>query len=161
MATTLATNSYGSLTQVAGLAPMFTKGGVFTESTRPTIATLVTYMDRISGVLNRCMNKYELPVPATDATTILALDLYVETEAIKMVRSVNVGGSLGPRALGGSVRTQPASEDPFTSACSFIEELVYEPAGSVLTRTTDEAGDATFPIFQRSAFGNRFNDWDS
>ncbi len=31
----------------------------------------------------------------------------------------------------------------------------------ILCRDTDEAGDATFPIFQRDGFNNKFTDWDT
>ncbi len=31
----------------------------------------------------------------------------------------------------------------------------------ILVRDSDEAGDATFPIFQRDGFGNQFDNWDS
>ena len=157
----LASASYGDLLEVAGLSPMHTKGGEFTESTRPTLAVLTSYMDQVSAALNRCMDKYGLAVPATDAATVLLLDMYVNGEAQKMIKAVNAYGIVGPRGPARVAPTQPASSNPFASACEFVEEFIYEPAGEVQTRQTDERGNSTYPIFQRSGFGNRFTNWDA
>jgi hypothetical protein len=34
-------------------------------------------------------------------------------------------------------------------------------AGEIGFRDADEGGDETFPIFQREAFGNSFQNWDT
>ena len=163
--------SYGSASEVAALTPRAANAsGVFDTATRPVLATVTTWLTQLSGMVDSMLAKEGFTTPITNTTVKAALDLFVEQEAAALVEGVNGSGRFGPSTGKGGGRGRFALMLEDISA--FIEGYAFgfEQAGATRSlstggqigyRGTDDAGDEVNPIFQRKAFGNAFEDWDS
>ena len=166
-------NSYGDTAEVAALVPRHTAPGgkIFTQTTRPTLAQVESWVDQVSAVVNSILAQNGFStIPVTQADAKLMLDYFVNEEVAAICEGVNGSGRFGPTAKRGGNRGRFAVivEDvqAFIEAHAVgIERLGVprpsEPLAGISYRDTDEGGDDTAPIFQRGAFGNIFKDWDS
>lgn len=163
--------SYGSTSEVANLTPRYVNGsGVFDTTTRPALATVTTWLTQLSGMIDSMMAKNGFATPVTNATVKAALDLFVDQEAAALAEGVNGSGRFGPSTGKGGGRGRFALM--LDDIATFIDAYAFgfEQAGATRSlnigaqigyRGTDDAGNEVDPIFQRKAFGNVFEDWDT
>jgi len=163
--------SYGSTAEVAALVPRYENGsGDFDETTRPTLATVTTLLTQVSAVVDSMLAGLGFAVPVTDADVTPMLALFVDQEVAAICEGINGGGRFGPTAKrgGGKGRFALILEDVQGFLEANAAGLEQSGASRTLTsggqigyRGTDNSGDSVAPIFQREAFGNSFDDWDS
>ncbi|RJX17539.1 MAG: hypothetical protein C4575_12920 [Desulforudis sp.] len=163
--------AYGSESEVAALTPRAANAsGVFDTTTTPKLATVTTWLTQLSSMVDSMLAKEGFSVPITNTTVKPALDLFVEQEAAALVEGVNGSGRFGPSTGKGGGRGRFALM--LDDVKAFIEgnAFGFEQAGATRSlnigaqigyRGTDDAGDDVEPIFQRKAFGNVFEDWDT
>lgn len=94
---TIASNSYGSTSGVAVLVPRYANGSfVFDGTTRPTITTVESQIDQISGLANSILANAGFITPVSQADAKLALDIFVNEEVAAIVEGINGSGRFGP-----------------------------------------------------------------
>ena len=165
-----AANSYGSAAEVGKLTPRWTSGGTFTTGTAPLLATVETWIDQVSGLMNTILASYGFSIPVTDADAVSMLAMFVEAEVAAMVEGVHGSGRFGPTATakGGGDRFAIIRGD----VSKFVEDhavgmerLGATRSQSSLTglgyRDTDQSGTETHPLFQREQFGNTYENSDA
>ena len=162
-------NSYGSTGGVAGLTPRYaTSSGVFDATTRPTLTQVESYIDQVSATINVMLARLGFSIPVSNAQGVLMLALFVNEEVAQIVEGINGSGRFGPgqKQIGRS-RYQLITADVQEFIDTNAEGLeaigatrTTSDVGAVGFRDTDERGNETGPIFQRSGFGNTFKDWD-
>ena len=166
---TIGANSYGSVTGVAGLVPRYTVGQTFDTTTRPTATQVESYIDSVSGIVNSMLAQSGFTIPIANDSVKDALDLFVNDEVGSIAEGINGAGRFGPRATDGVIpnRFKLLFEDVklfIVGNADGFERLgaarQFSFTSGLAFRDTDESGDATNPIFQRSAFGNVFENWD-
>lgn len=171
MALEITANSYGSTDGVAALTPLFVDRDSlkFDGATRPAVQTVINWIDQVSEMCNAILAENGFSTPITDARVKLALDNFINQEVASMVEGVNGAGRFGPRSR--QVKAQGRFSLLANEVRDFIEgntigfermgaTMSDRPTGGILFRDTNEAGDESFPIFQREGFGNKFDDWD-
>jgi hypothetical protein len=168
---TLQANSYGVVSEIAALVPRYTKGGAFDASTRPTKTQVESWCDQVSAIVNNILSDNGFTIPITQTDCKLMLDFFINEEVASICEGVNGHGRFGPqprRGSGGSGRFSiilTDVEDFLNRNMAGFERLgagrTYDYGSSIGYRATDEAGDETFPLFERKGFGNRFIEWDS
>lgn len=163
-------NSYGDTEEIAALVPLRADGsGFFTISTRPTLAQVESIVDQVGGLINSVLAEYGFAIPVSQADAKLMLDLFANQEVAAIVEGINGSGRFGPTA-----GREPGSrfEIIMSDVRTFIEQNAvgierlgatrsHDSLAGLKYRATDERGNATFPLFQRDAFGATFTDWDS
>jgi len=164
------TNSYGSLQNVASRTPRRAEGGTFTVATKPTDLQVENFLDEISALLNSMMARHGFVIPVTQADVKLVITGFVCDEVAAIVEGVNGSGRFGPQS-----KSKLASKSKFAlvmdDVTAFLEINAFGFEAMGATRTTsigsqlsyrniNEAGDAIEPIFQRTQFGNSFENWD-
>jgi len=165
----LLANSYGDTGEIAALVPRYAnQGNTFDPTTRPTLLQVESLCDQVSALLNAMLANAGFSIPIADADAVLMLDLFVNQEVAALCEGINGSGRFGPTA-------KNASGSRFTMMLSDVMEFIkssalglerlgatrtYDPIAGISYRATDESGNDTAPIFQRSAFGNVFKDWD-
>ena len=166
-------NSYGDTDEIAYLVPRYTDSStkLFTAATVPTLTTIESYTDQVSGILNSYLAEEGFNIPVTQADAKLALDLFVNQEVAAIAEGINGSGRFGPTATakGKGTRFSVIMHE----AKEFIEanKTGFENLGAgrakdttsyIGYRDTNNAGDATYPIFQRDGFlgANSFVDRD-
>lgn len=157
-------NSYGSAAQVATLTPNWANAsGVFDTTTQPKLASVETWIDQVSSVLNSVLRELGFVTPIVDADAKRTMDLFVNEEVAAIVEGVRGSGRFGPQAPGkGSAkgRQQIILED----ARMFLKQnqVGLETLGatrdssvmnSLAFQAVDGAGNAVEPWFKRSDFG--------
>jgi len=167
---TILDNSYGSTGGVAALTPRYANGsGVYDATTRPTLTQVEGFIDQVSALINVMLAREGFDIPITNADALLMLAMFVNEEVAQICEGINGSGRFGPgqKQIGQSrYKLITADVQEFIDAnAEGIEALGASRAtsdvGAVGFRDEDERGNATAPIFQRSAYGNTFKDWDS
>lgn len=177
---TLAANSYGSVSDVAGLVPRYANvSGTFDATTRPTLAVAEMSINQISSLLNMLMAEAGFTIPVTQADCVLALTYFVEEEVAAIAEGINDSGRFGPgaKAVGAKGRFALLVSD----AQAFIEsnKAGFERLGAVRSfsatsglafRGTDNQGNDVHPLVSRGQYthqggaaggpSNDFVDWD-
>lgn len=168
---TLGTNSYGSVAGVGVLCPRWSGNvGDFSTTIRPKKASVESWIDSLSGMVNSFLAEAGFTIPVTDDDVTDALDMFVNEEVAAICEGINGSGRFGPtsKAVGKKGRYSLLLDD----VKAFVEgnKAGFERLGAARSqdltsgigyRDTDEGGDETFPIFQRDAFSVAFTDWDS
>lgn len=160
--------SYGTPEEVASLVSRYTTSGAFGLTTRPTLEQVERYLDRISGIANTLLAQEGFSTPVAEPRAKAALDELV-IEAV--VELCHLSNSAGRFFTDRTLRAQNPMRAIREELAAWIDEHAagLENLGAargtslvsqIAYRDTDESGDPTFPIFQREAFGNRFDDWD-
>ena len=164
-------NSYGSTAGVAALTPRYAhSSGVYDATTRPTITQVESFIDQVSSLLNVMLAREGFIIPVTNANVVLMLAMFTNEEVAQICEGINGSGRFGPgqKQIGRS-RYQLITadvQDFIETSKAGIEAIGATQAagqsdmGAVGYRDTDERGNPTSPIFQRSGFGNTFTDWD-
>lgn len=164
----IATNSYGSLEGVAAMCTVWTDSGVFNGTTHPTDEEVVTWINQISGFMNISLANEGFTTPITQADAVLAVEAMVNQYVSDMVMASNSSGRFfTDRFLASGltplVQIGKDISDWVNTNAGGLEKIgasrTTNPADQIGYRDVDEAGDATFPINQRKAFGNEFRDW--
>jgi hypothetical protein len=164
-------NSYGTLAGVASYVRMYTVAGSFSASTVPTDAAVGAWLDQISAIVNGYLAGYGFVIPITQADVKLAIVAVVEQLAADLCQAANSAGRFfSDKALqaGASPWAQVRKDiKAFCEASASGFEVMGAPRTQATEETawgfkdTDQAGNPTAPIFQRSGFGNQFEDWDT
>lgn len=157
-------NSYGSVAEVASLVRRFTNNGSFDTSTIPTLAQVEKYIDQVSSLLNMALAGEGFTIPITQADAKTACDSMVMEIASELVKVANsTGRYFTDKALENGVSPMRAVRSEIyswvVSQISGFAALGVSRGGSgsssgILTRDSDEDGEAVEPIFQRKNFGN-------
>jgi hypothetical protein len=168
-----ALESYGTEEGVAALANTWTRAGawfdqdVYVEATNPSLTTVVTWIDQVSGMLNTALAGYGFVVPLTKKNSVLAATSVVEGIVGDLARYVNQKGRFfSDKFQGGASVWSQIREDLSIWVKEYAPGLeangetrsasnVY----AVGSRGFDADGHEIFPIFQREGFGNRFENW--
>lgn len=167
-------NSYGDTEEIAALVQRHTNRTtkLFDLDTTPTLDIIERYTDQVSGIVNSYLAEEGFTIPVSQADAKLALDMFVNQEIASLAEGINGSGRFGPtaRAKGrGGGRFAIIMED----AKVFVENnktgfanlgaaRAKDSTSYIGYRDTDNAGDATYPLFQRDGFlgANTFVDRD-
>lgn len=165
---TVAANSYGSAAGVASYVPRYANGSAtFDTATRPKLDQVESLINQISSLVNAILASNGFGIPITQADVVLAITIFIEQEVAAIAEGINGSGRFGPTTkTPGKSRFQIIMED----IAAFVLEHAdgFENLGAardqstgmeILTRGVDAAGKESFPIFQREAFGNVFENW--
>ncbi len=96
----LAADTYSTVAAVEAEERTYTNdAGAFDTTTFPTLATVETFMDELSVILDVQLANEGFSVPVTDARAVLACNRFVKDQTAKMVRAVNIGRSRGARRI--------------------------------------------------------------
>jgi hypothetical protein len=165
----LAANSYGSAAGVASYVPRYANASLTFDNTvtRPRLSQVEAFLDQISSLVNAVLASNGFKIPITQADARLAITVFVEQEVAAIAEGINGSGRFGPTTkTPGKSRFQIIMEDISAFVLEHadgFENLGAErtqPTGmEILTRGADAAGKESFPIFQREAFGNVFENW--
>lgn len=166
-------NSYGSAAGVAAYTRAYMSGaavaGVYDSLTNPTLAQVESWIDEVSAIANTGLREAGFVVPVTQADAVLALRGMVNQQVADLVAfSRGVGRFFSERAQNSSMSAmgfvRKEMIDFINNNADGWEALGASRASAqrntIAFRDTDESGNPTFPIFQRSAHGNTFTDWD-
>lgn len=94
---TIGLRSYGSTSDVAVLVPRYANSSaVFDGTTRPTLTTVESQIDQISGLANSILAQAGFVTPVVQADAKLALDIFVNEEVAAIVEGINGSGRFGP-----------------------------------------------------------------
>jgi len=165
---TIGANSYGSASGVASYVPRYANvSATFDTNTRPKLTQIESYIDQISGLVNAILASNGFHIPVTQADAKSAITIFIEQEVAAIAEGINGSGRFGPT-------TKTPSKSRFAIIMEDISAFILEhadgfenlgaerdqPTGmEILTRTVDAAGKESYPIFQRGAFGNVFENW--
>jgi len=153
----IAANSYGATADVAALTPRYaTSGGVFDTTTRPTLATVETQINQVSGLCNSMLAQAGFKTPVTQADAKLALDIFVNEEVAAIVEGINGSGRFGPTTKEpGRSRFSIILDD--MSAFITANSGGFENLGAERSKDTVAIGysEADYePLFTRDQYGN-------
>ncbi len=165
---TVNVNSYGSASGVAAYVPRYANNSAtFDDNTRPKLAQIESFIDQISSLVNAILASNGFHIPITQADAKSAVTIFIEQEVAAIAEGINGSGRFGPT-------TKTPSQSRFKIIMEDINAFILEhadgfanlgaardqPTGmEILTRGVDAAGKESFPIFQREAFGNIFENW--
>ena len=161
--------SYGTAAGVAAYVGVYTIAGAFTTATQPTLANVEGWIDQVSALLNTALAKRGFNVPLTQADAVLAAKSLVEQLVSDLAQAANSSGRFfSERFLERGVSNWSVIRNDISNwveeYASGLEELGETRGAPNATdigfRNSDQAGDATAPIFQRKGFGNTFENWD-
>ena len=167
---TLNANSYGTVAEVQALTGRYLASGAYTTGTRPTLAQVETFIDNASATLNVMLAKAGFAIPITQATAKAACGEIVVEVVVDMCHAANsTGRFFTQKALDRGIAPMKALRQEMAEWVEMqapgLEQLgatrTYSLLDGIGFRDTDEAGDETFPIFQRKGFGATWTDWDS
>ena len=156
---TLHANSYGSVDGVARYVRRLTVAGVFTESTRPTLADVEAFLDEQSAVLNGWIAEAGYTVPVTQTDAAMALGRYANIGAAGLCELTQAAAGYGQDG-------EDTRENRFLAEFAKAEAWIKSGAlgGLGVTQTSLGSGLAGLrvggkqPIFRRSMFGNQTQD---
>jgi hypothetical protein len=150
-------NSYGSTGGVAALTPRYaTSGGIFDGTTRPTLTTVESQIDQISGLCNSILAQAGFKTPITQADCKLSLDIFVNEEVASIVEGINGSGRFGPT-------TKEPARSRFALIMDDLKDFVsansggFENLGAERSKDTVSIGysDAGYEhLFTRDQFGS-------
>lgn len=162
--------SYGTAAQVAALTRRVTKAGVFDATTNPTLTTVEGWIDQVSAMVNMSLAASGFSIPVSQADAAKALAAVVVEAVADLTLSANSAGrfytekalerGLSPLRV---IRTEIAQwvEDQAAGLAALGAVRATPDAGQVAYRDTNEAGETSFPLFQRDAYNPGFKDWDT
>ena len=164
----IATNSYGTVEDVAALTPRFTKTGMYDGSTRPSLAQVENWINQVSATLNILLAEQSFAIPVTQADCVLALRNFVTTQVADLCNYANSAGRF--------FQNQQFSTGPWQAiqkeAADFIAAHAegFEKLGATRTtlglngldaNLTDDSGNEIKPMFSRKQFGTKNTDWSA
>lgn len=163
-------NSYGSAAEVAGKTPRYANSAMlFDASTNPTLTSVEGWIDNVSGIVNGFMAALGFAIPVTQADVLETLSHIVTEQVALLVEAARGSGRYAPssKAIAGRGAYMVMSEelramlDAMAAGFEILGASRTNGLGDQIgARTVNDAGDTVRPIFQRTAFGNSFKDWD-
>lgn len=170
----LGANSYGDTGEIAALVPRYTDATtkLFDATTTPTLITIEQYTDQVSGIVNSYLAQDGFDIPVSQADAKLALDMFVNQEMASLAEGINGSGRFGPTARaqgrgGGRFAVIMSDAKAFVDGnkTGFVNLGVArskDTTSYIGYRDSDNAGTATYPLFQRDGFlgANSFVDSD-
>lgn len=170
---TIGDNSYGDTGEIGVLVPVFSgTNNDFAATTRPTLATVESWVDQVSGAVNSILAENGFAVPISQSDVKLMLDALVNQIVAEYVEGVNGSGKYGPAAMGSDKRHNKGRNAMMMEEVqSFvaINAVGLERLGATRTygimsgagsRETDASGDTVAPLFQREDYGESRSDSD-
>jgi len=170
VASSVGTNSYGTPNGVAALTPRYANGsGTFLTTDRPSLQTVINLLDQVSGLLNSMLAQSGFQIPIVQADVVLALTIFVQEEVASIAEGINGSGRFGPTA-------KAPNKSRFNLIMEDLQDFIvanadgFETLGAVRSHSAigmigyrgyDQAGDEIVPLFERKAFGNDVQEWDS
>jgi len=163
-------DSYGTLEGVAALAQSWTNDGLwlddeepYVKRTNPSLTTVVRWLDQVSDMLNTALASYGFVTPLVKDNSIQSATMIVEGVVADLARYVNTNSPVEEGvSIWNTIRTN--LDEWVKLYAPGLEQNGETRNGSnnyeVSSRGTDRQGNKTFPIFQRSGFGNSFIDWN-
>ena len=166
---TVGANSYGSAAGVASYVPRYANNSATFDdtTTRPKLAQVESFINQISSLVNTILASNGFHIPVSQADVVSAITIFVEQEVAAISEGINGSGRFGPT-------TKTPNKSRFQIIMEDISAFILEhadgfenlgaqrdqPSGTeILTRGVDAAGKESYPIFQREAFGNVFENW--
>jgi hypothetical protein len=164
---------YGSLAGIASLCKQWTSNGEFTDEdcldcledtpTNPTLTEVLHWQDQLSAIMNTALAGEGFTVPITNTTAVKSIDLIVEQLTADLVQAANQSGRFFTE------RAQQAGAVPMMVIRKEILTWANENAAGLAAAGAtrgDTPGDSigtktNTAIFQRAAFGNTFQDWNT
>jgi hypothetical protein len=171
---TPAADSYGSPEGVAALASTWTREGewldedAYTQPTNPTLTTVVEWIDQISALLNIALSNYGFVVPLATTRGVLAASSVIEGYVSDLARYANQKGRFASNKFEASgMSIWETIRDDLNAWVSLYapglegdgEQRQASNVYKIGSKAFDATGEKVFPIFQRKAFGNRFDNW--
>jgi hypothetical protein len=171
----IASDSYGTVEGVAALARTWTTDDTFLDAdayqdgTNPSLTTVEKWINQVSALLNTALAKYGFVVPITTSRGVLVTASIVEQLVADLCAYANSKGRfLTEKFTDKGLSVWRAIRDDLDEwVLEYAPGLEQDGAERVASnideigfRSTNEKGEATYPIFQREGFGNRFQDWD-
>ncbi len=166
---TLASNTYGTTDEVAALTPRFGDATthLYTTATRPTLAQVEKWCDRVSGFLNVLLSEQGFAIPITQTDVLNVLATFVITEVADLCNYANSAGrffSDKQTRSGPWQNIQKEAEDFITNHAEGLAKLGASrtTAGmdAMAFRDVDGGGDSIEPMFSRKQFGTHNTNWD-
>lgn len=168
---TTGANSYGSAADVAALTNLYTITGAYTTATIPTLVQVEGWIDQVSAIMNTALAAQGFLIPVTQADAVLAIKSYVIEAVTDLAHAANSAGRYytdaalqrGDSPMAGVRRAILSWVEMFASGLGALgaSRAGETSTGDIGFRDTNNQGDATFPIFQRDAFGDKFTNWDN
>ena len=168
---TLATNSYGSITETGALVRRWSGSAFdFNSGGFPDQTQIVSEMDQISAMVNICLAENGFSIPVTDAEVVLMLDGFVNKMSAEIANGMHGAGRFGPTSgkkdtRGKWLMIMEDAKDFISMNAVGMERLgatrTFTVMSDVSYRSVDGSGDATHPIFQREQYGEGYDDSDT
>lgn len=165
----ISANSYGTLAGVASRTPAYANASLtFDGATIPTATQVERWIDQVSSLLNSLLAQNSFAVPVTATMVVDSLAGFVEEEVAQMVLAASGVGRfavspMNPESRRGLLIRLDAEAFVQSQAYGFEKMGATRRNDTVTTiffREADEAGNATFPIFQRRNPADTFRDYD-
>jgi hypothetical protein len=168
---TVASYAYGTSEDVAGYTPRYAAAsGDFDTTTNPTQARVEGMINRTSSIINAFLSDFGFNVPLTSTQGVNIMTELVMEYVTELIEGIRGSGRFAPNSkqIGGRSKwTLISSEiyDFLDNIATGLEDMGETRTDSTIAglsyRDSDERGNETSPMFQRSGFGNAFTDWDS
>ena len=161
--------AYGTIAGVAAYCGMYTLNGQFTNATIPTLTSVENWLTQVSAMLNTALAKQGFVTPLTETNAVNAATAIVEQLVSDIAKGANnTGRFFSEKSLKSGVSFWRVITSDLNN---WVEE--YAPGleengaergdANVFTigfRDQDRSGESVAPIFQRTGFGNTFEDWN-
>lgn len=160
--------AYASAAQVAAFVKKYA-GSAFSTSTHPTAVQVGVWLDNVSAILDALLAEQGFDTPITQATAVLALDLFVAQEVAALCEAANSSGrffSEEARGAGMFGTIMKDVEDFITVHSEGLEQL-----GATRDRrlsvgldywSESDAGEAMEPVFELQGWMRQtMIDWDT
>jgi hypothetical protein len=132
----ISANSYGSVAEIVALTRHVLAGSsTYTTSTRPTLAEVERFIDRVSGVLNSALAESGFSVPVSQSTAVLLCTDWVVTKVAQLVELTQPGfgfaEGMGSKKGAGSL---------YNEACTFVTSntLGLKRLGATVSHASSE-----------------------
>ena len=162
--------SYGDAGGIAALTPRFADvSGVFTTTTRPTLAHVDELIVQVSAVVDTILARHGFCIPVDNVTMLSSLEFFVNEQVASIVEGINGSGRFGPTAKQPHRKGRHALIMEDVSSYIEMNEIGFERMGACRNETNiegigyrqlDNSGDLVTPLFQRKGHGNTVRDWD-
>lgn len=155
---------YGSPAGVAAYCRNLASSGNWTTSTNPTLATVTSWLEQISAMLDSALSVQGFVVPLTNEKAVQAASLIVEQIVADMAKGANsTGRFFAEKTLNNGMSMWKMIGDDIQAWVDNIapglEEMGAERGDTSANTIGYKSGETDYPIFQRDAYGNKFTDW--
>ena len=167
----VASYAYGTSELVAGYTPRYANAsGDYDATTNPTQARVEGMINRVSSIINAYLSDMGFTVPLTSTQGVNVMTELVIEYVTELIEGVRGSGRFAPgsKQIGGRSKWTIISDEVYnfldtisTGLESMGESKTDSTIAGLSYRGSDERGNDTVPLFQRSGFGNTITDWDS